>query len=69
MQLNNQHYQNVMLAIGIMQKGEQTTISLRHLECLTASLQEYDNTHYKSYYAKQKPLLHLCRISYSLHPF
>jgi hypothetical protein len=40
-QLNNQHYQNLMLATGIIQrKGELTTISLRHLEFLKAALQE-----------------------------
>ena len=32
-QLNNLHYQAVMLATGIMlKKGDQITISLRHLE-------------------------------------
>jgi hypothetical protein len=44
--LNNQHYQNAMLALGIMlMKGEQTTISLRHLEFSMASLQENMKIH------------------------
>ncbi len=34
-QLNDLHYQAVMLATGIMlRKGDQTTISVRHLEFL-----------------------------------
>ena len=45
-QLNNQHYQNVMIATGVMlKKGEQTIISLRHLEFLKASLQENMTIH------------------------
>jgi hypothetical protein len=41
MQLNIQHYQNVMLAAWMRQKkGEQTTISLRNLEFFMASLKK-----------------------------
>jgi hypothetical protein len=40
-QLNNLHYQAVMLATGIMlKKGDQITISLRHLEFLKVAMQE-----------------------------
>ena len=45
-QLNNLHYQAVMLATGIMlRKGDQLTISLRHLEFLKAALQENMTIH------------------------
>ena len=45
-QLNNLHYQAVMLATGIMlKKGDQITISLRHLEFLRTALQENSTIH------------------------
>ncbi len=45
-QLNNLLYQAVMLAIGIiLRKGDQLTISLRHLEFLKAAIQENMTIH------------------------
>jgi hypothetical protein len=70
-QLNNQHYQNVMIAIGVLlKKGEQHTISLRHLEFLKASPQENMTIHITR--AAMQNKIHyffLCGISHSLHPF
>jgi hypothetical protein len=44
--LNNLQYQAVMLATGIMlRKGNQTTITLRHLEFLKTALQENMTIH------------------------
>jgi hypothetical protein len=66
-QLNNQHYQNVMLAAGVMlKKGEQTTISLRHLEFLKASLQENMTIHITSTAMQNKNHYFIC-VEYPTH--
>jgi hypothetical protein len=65
--LNNLHYQNVMLATGIMlKKGEQTTISLRHLEFLMASLQENMKIHFTRAAMQNKNHYFIC-VEYPNH--
>jgi hypothetical protein len=54
-QLNNLHYQAVMLATGIMlKKGDQITISLRHLEFLKVAMQENMTIHVTRAFLRNK---------------